>query len=95
MFNDVVFDSATGGWTLYDGLTMKGAPILTFVRGQQVFKGDRLLVKAGHGKFQPMGRPGWMELMSAGKLKKVKFHKSMLPVGNVVRLGGMDEALES
>ncbi len=49
------------GWTLYDGLTMKGAPIMTFVRGQQVFKGDRLLVKAGHGKFQPMGRV--MELL--------------------------------
>ena len=43
------------GWTLYEGLTMKGAPTMTFVRGQQVFKGDRLLVKAGHGEFQPMG----------------------------------------
>ena len=50
---------------------------------------------SGKSKFQPMGRPGWMEMLSAGTLKKVKFHKSMLPVGNVVHLGGMDEALES
>jgi allantoinase len=43
------------GWTLYEGLTMKGAPVKTFVRGTQVFEEDRMLVKPGHGKFLKMG----------------------------------------
>ncbi|MFW9846047.1 MAG: dihydroorotase family protein, partial [Candidatus Thorarchaeota archaeon] len=42
------------GWTLYEGMTMKGAPVMTFVRGTQVFEEDRILVKPGHGRFQAM-----------------------------------------
>lgn len=50
---DVMFSKC--GWTLYDGLTMKGAPVKTFVRGIQVFEEDRILVRPGHGKFLKMG----------------------------------------
>jgi len=42
------------GWTLYEGMTMKGAPVMTFVRGTPVFEEDRTLVKPGHGMFQAM-----------------------------------------
>ncbi|MHA1480967.1 MAG: dihydroorotase [Candidatus Thorarchaeota archaeon] len=49
---DMMFSKS--GWTLYEGMTMKGVPLMTFVRGRQVFKGDRLMVKAGQGIFQPM-----------------------------------------
>ncbi|MHA2190885.1 MAG: hypothetical protein ACXAAP_11670 [Candidatus Thorarchaeota archaeon] len=43
------------GWTIYEGMTMKGAPVTTFVRGIQVFNEDRMTVKPGHGKFHAMG----------------------------------------
>jgi allantoinase len=43
------------GWTLYDGLIMKGAPQMTFVRGVQVYGDGKILVKPGHGMFQAMG----------------------------------------
>lgn len=43
------------GWTIYEGMTMKGAPVMTFVRGIPVFNEDRMTVKPGHGKFQAMG----------------------------------------
>jgi dihydroorotase-like cyclic amidohydrolase len=44
------------GWTLYEGMKMKGAPIMTFVRGVKVFEEDRTTIKPGHGRFQPMGQ---------------------------------------
>ncbi|MFW9910510.1 MAG: dihydroorotase family protein, partial [Candidatus Thorarchaeota archaeon] len=43
------------GWTLYEGLKMIGAPVMTFVRGVKVFEEDHTTVKPGHGEFQPMG----------------------------------------
>lgn len=43
------------GWTLYEGMTMKGSPVMTFIRGTQVYKEGNVTVKPGHGKFQPMG----------------------------------------
>ncbi len=42
-------------WTLYDGLSMMGVPEMTFVRGEQVYGEEKILVKPGHGKFQKMG----------------------------------------
>ena len=42
-------------WTLYDGMMMKGAPQMTFVRGVQVYGNGKILAKPGHGKFQAMG----------------------------------------
>jgi allantoinase len=50
---DMMFSKC--GWTLYEGMTMKGALIRTFVRGVQVFHGDRTTIKPGHGEFQFMG----------------------------------------
>jgi len=43
------------GWTLYEGMIMKGVPVMTFIRGTQVFNEGDLTVKPGHGKFQAMG----------------------------------------
>jgi allantoinase len=43
------------GWTLYEGMTMKGAPVMTFIRGVQVYTEGKVTVKPGHGKFQAMG----------------------------------------
>jgi allantoinase len=43
------------GWTLYEGMTMKGVPVMTFSRGIQIFKDGELTAKPGHGKFQAMG----------------------------------------
>jgi dihydroorotase-like cyclic amidohydrolase len=43
------------GWTLYEGMTMKGVPVMTFSRGVQVFKDGQLTAKPGHGKYQAMG----------------------------------------
>ncbi|MCK5266348.1 MAG: amidohydrolase family protein, partial [Candidatus Thorarchaeota archaeon] len=42
-------------WTLYDGMTMKGTPQMTFVRGLKVYEDGKILAKPGHGKFQAMG----------------------------------------
>ncbi|TXT54826.1 MAG: hypothetical protein BAJATHORv1_50077 [Candidatus Thorarchaeota archaeon] len=42
-------------WTLYEGLKMKGVPLMTLVRGVPVYEEGRILVKPGHGIFQPMG----------------------------------------
>jgi allantoinase len=50
---DMMFSKC--GWTLYDGMKMKGAPVMTFVRGTQVFNEDRTTVKPGHGTFLRMG----------------------------------------
>jgi allantoinase len=43
------------GWTLYEGMTMKGGPVMTFIRGIQVFNEGNVTIKPGHGKFQAMG----------------------------------------
>jgi len=43
------------GWTLYDGLEMTGAPEMTFVRGEMVFKENRTTIRPSHGEFQQMG----------------------------------------
>ena len=50
---DMMFSKC--GWTLYEGLVMKGAPVMTFVRGVPVFEDDRTTVAPGHGRFQPAG----------------------------------------
>ncbi|MHA1769994.1 MAG: dihydroorotase [Candidatus Thorarchaeota archaeon] len=44
------------GWTFYDGMKMKGRPVMTFVRGKLVYQDGEIHVKPGHGQFQPMGR---------------------------------------
>ncbi|MFW9913357.1 MAG: amidohydrolase family protein, partial [Candidatus Thorarchaeota archaeon] len=49
---DMMFSKC--GWTLYEGMTMKGVPTMTVVRGTPVFEEDRMLVKPGHGRFQAM-----------------------------------------
>jgi allantoinase len=43
------------GWTLYEGMTMKGAPVMTFIRGVQVFDKGIVPVRPGLGRFQAMG----------------------------------------
>jgi dihydropyrimidinase len=45
-------------WTLYEGLTMRGAPVMTFVRGVQVFGEGKILTKPGRSEFQEMGSGG-------------------------------------
>jgi allantoinase len=42
-------------WTLYEGMTMRGAPVMTIVRGVQVFGEGRILTKPGKSEFQLMG----------------------------------------
>jgi dihydroorotase-like cyclic amidohydrolase len=43
------------GWTLYEGMTMKGVPVMTFIRGVQAFNEGNVTIKPGNGKFQAMG----------------------------------------
>ncbi|KXH71045.1 MAG: hypothetical protein AM326_03945 [Candidatus Thorarchaeota archaeon SMTZ-45] len=43
------------GWTLYEGMTMMGVPVMTFIRGTLVFKEGNVVAKPGYGKFQAMG----------------------------------------
>jgi allantoinase len=43
------------GWTLYEGMTMKGMPVMTFIRGIQVYNEGNVTAKPGHGKFHAMG----------------------------------------
>ena len=43
------------GWTLYEGMSMKGVPVMTFIRGTMAFNEGNVTVKPGHGKFQAMG----------------------------------------
>lgn len=45
-------------WTLYEGMTMKGSPEMTFVRGTQVFGDGKILTKPGRSEFQAMGSGG-------------------------------------
>jgi allantoinase len=50
---DMMFSKC--GWSLYEGMTMKGAPVMTFVRGAQIFDEGKILAKPGRSKFQKMG----------------------------------------
>ncbi len=50
--SDMMFSKC--GWTLYEGMTMKGTPSMTFVRGTPVYEEGSMLVKPGHGRFQAM-----------------------------------------
>ncbi|MHA2140847.1 MAG: dihydroorotase [Candidatus Thorarchaeota archaeon] len=50
--SDMMFSKC--GWTLYEGMTMKGVPVMTIVRGTPVYEEGRMLVKPGHGRFQAM-----------------------------------------
>ncbi|MGQ4911468.1 MAG: allantoinase AllB [Candidatus Thorarchaeota archaeon] len=43
------------GWTIYEGLTLKGVVERTFVRGVEVFAEGEMVGAPGHGKFLPMG----------------------------------------
>jgi hypothetical protein len=36
-------------------MTMKGVPVMTFIRGVQAFNKGDVTIKPGHGKFQAMG----------------------------------------
>ena len=44
------------GWTPFAGWTVKGFPVATIVRGTQVMKDGKILVKPGFGKFIPIAR---------------------------------------
>jgi dihydroorotase-like cyclic amidohydrolase len=48
---EMVFSKS--GWTLFDGETFKGWPILTMVRGQSVMKDGEITGKPGQGRFIP------------------------------------------
>jgi allantoinase len=50
---DMMFSKC--GWSLYEGMTMKGVPVMTFVRGTQVFGDGKILTRPGSSKFQRMG----------------------------------------
>ncbi|MFW9926659.1 MAG: allantoinase AllB [Candidatus Thorarchaeota archaeon] len=50
---DMMFSKC--GWTLYEGMVMKGVPVMTFSRGVQVFKDGQLTAKPGRGRYQAMG----------------------------------------
>ena len=52
---DMMFSES--GWTLYEGLTMKGAPVATYARGEPVFEDGTITAKPGRGRFCPMGGP--------------------------------------
>lgn len=43
------------GWTLYEGMTMQGVPVMTFIRGVEAFSEGKVTIQPGHGKFQAMG----------------------------------------
>ncbi|MFW9836586.1 MAG: allantoinase AllB [Candidatus Thorarchaeota archaeon] len=43
------------GWTLYEGITMKGTPVKTFIRGIEAYNEGNVTLKPGHGMFQAMG----------------------------------------
>ncbi len=42
-------------WTLYEGMNMKGAPVMTFVRGRLVFSEGKIHSSTEKGQFQKMG----------------------------------------
>jgi len=41
------------GWTPYDGLTVRGVPESTYVRGEPVFEKDDIVGETGYGEFIP------------------------------------------
>ncbi len=43
------------GWTLYDGMRFKGAPVLTINRGRIVYEDGEIAGEKGEGRFQRMG----------------------------------------
>jgi dihydroorotase (multifunctional complex type) len=43
------------GWTLYEGMTMKGVPVMTFIRGMEAYSEGNVAIKPGSGKYQAMG----------------------------------------
>ena len=38
-------------WSPFDGMTMAGSVIATYVRGQPVYENGRIVVEDGHGRF--------------------------------------------
>ena len=48
--SDMMFSKC--GWTLYEGMKMKGVPVSTYVRGKKVFENNQCIMKPGYGKFQ-------------------------------------------
>jgi dihydroorotase-like cyclic amidohydrolase len=44
-----------GGWTMYDGRTVKGAPVLTLVRGRVVYEEGTVTGEPGWGRFVTSG----------------------------------------
>lgn len=47
-----------GGWTMYDGRTLKGAPVMTLVRGRVVYEEGRVTGEAGWGRYVAPGEGG-------------------------------------
>ena len=41
------------GWTPYDGMVVKGWPVLSFIRGMKVMEDDQVLSEKGSGNFIP------------------------------------------
>jgi dihydropyrimidinase len=41
----------TAGWTLYEGMTLHGWPVVTISRGQVIMENSELLVEPGYGRF--------------------------------------------
>lgn len=44
------------GWTAYEGMRVRGKPILTMVRGRPVYRDGQMLGTAGFGRFVPPGQ---------------------------------------
>jgi dihydroorotase-like cyclic amidohydrolase len=40
-------------WSPYDGMTLKGWPVMTFVRGEMVADRGRICVSPGYGRYVP------------------------------------------
>ncbi len=51
--SDMMFSKC--GWTIYEGMRMKGAPVQTLVRGVSVFEAGEIQINPPLGKFQKMG----------------------------------------
>jgi dihydropyrimidinase len=39
------------GWTAYDGMKVKGWPVMSIIRGEVVMEDDQVLSKKGFGEF--------------------------------------------
>ncbi|HDM92554.1 MAG TPA: hypothetical protein ENG69_04100 [Candidatus Korarchaeota archaeon] len=44
------------GWSPYEGMTVRGWPVLVTVRGEVVAQDGEPVGRPGHGEFIPMGR---------------------------------------